>query len=223
MKQDEISKLKDKVKFLPWVGESYENGISYNENGELMYGTENSGKKILVLGESHYCANAKDAKDNNLTQKIITDFIDDNNAFEPYKNTLTKFSRAMTGNAEDARSTLWNSIAFYNYIQEAMSNPRESPSNKSYDESSEAFFAILDILQPDYVIAWGIRLYNYLPPKGKQGKDIDVDDEYSLETWVYTNSSNKEIPVLGIYHPSAGFAWSYWHNIIVNFIRDYHG
>lgn len=222
LKEQKKIMLEAGVKFLPWVGENYQSGLSYSKEGKLVFGTsENSGKKILVLGESHYCENEADAKDD-LTQKIIEDYIDPDGIHEPYKNTYTKFSRAMTGKLQEDKSRLWNSIAFYNYIQEAMSNPRESPSNNSYSESSKAFFTILDILQPDYVIAWGIRLYNYLPPKGKQGKDIDVDDDYSLETWVYTNSSDKEIPVLGIYHPSSGFAWSYWHNAIVNFIRDYH-
>lgn len=41
------------VKFLPFVGEDYDQGISFDEEGKLVL--EGQGKKVLVLGESHYC------------------------------------------------------------------------------------------------------------------------------------------------------------------------
>ena len=45
------------VKFLPFVGDQYEDGISFNDNGELVLGKiENPGKKVLDRGECHYCA-----------------------------------------------------------------------------------------------------------------------------------------------------------------------
>ena len=48
--------LKEKgVKFLPMVGNNFENGLAYNNQGELLLNdNEYVRKKLLVLGESHY-------------------------------------------------------------------------------------------------------------------------------------------------------------------------
>ena len=47
------------IRFKPWVGDKYAIGIvGYDADGKIIYGTENHiGKRLLVLGESHYCAN----------------------------------------------------------------------------------------------------------------------------------------------------------------------
>ena len=47
------------IRFKPWVGDRYGCGIvGYDADGKIIYGTENHiGKRVLVLGESHYCAN----------------------------------------------------------------------------------------------------------------------------------------------------------------------
>ena len=38
------------VRFLPWIGKDYDKGLSYDNEGNLILGTEkNPGKKILVL------------------------------------------------------------------------------------------------------------------------------------------------------------------------------
>ena len=100
----------ESVSFLPWVGENYESGIKgYNEDG-VIYGTEDDpGKRILVLGESHYCADPNDAKEG-LTREILEDFVYSKSEHEPYKNTYIKFERALAGRVidEEERKKLWN-------------------------------------------------------------------------------------------------------------------
>lgn len=39
------------VKFLPFVGDNYEDGISFDKDGKLVLAEECPGKKVLVLGE----------------------------------------------------------------------------------------------------------------------------------------------------------------------------
>ena len=51
-----------KINFLPWVGEHY------NTTGF-------AGKRILALGESHYCDKASDARPD-ITGKVIADLFD---------------------------------------------------------------------------------------------------------------------------------------------------
>ena len=67
------------IQFLPWVGRDYVRGIN--------------GKHVMVLGESHYCANNEEAVPG-ITQDVISGYIDSSNDFEGWMNTYTKFIRA---------------------------------------------------------------------------------------------------------------------------------
>lgn len=193
------------VHFLPWVGENYKKGIC--------------GRRVLVLGESHYCAKPEDDTPY-ITREVIADLLDLGSEHEAYKNTYTKFERALAGKVLDwhGKSELWNSVIFYNFVQTPMSGPRKSPSVKEFQDSFAAFFKVLEQYHPDCVIAWGKRLYDHLPPSGHQGKTVLLPDGTSLETWVYVLSDGKSVGVLPIQHPSSGFSWDFWHEAIMGFL-----
>lgn len=195
------------VHFLPWVGENYEKGIC--------------GRKVLVLGESHYCAKPEDDTPY-ITREVIADLLDLGSEHEAYKNTYTKFERALAGKVLDwyGKSELWNSVIFYNFVQTPMSGPRTSPSVKEFQDSFAAFFEVLEQYHPDCVIAWGKRLYDHLPPSGHQGKAVLLPDGTSLETWAYVLSDGKCVGVLPIQHPSSGFSWDFWHSVIRSFLLE---
>ena len=207
------------VHFLPWVGSGYENGIGYDEYGFIQYGMpEKKGKKVLVLGESHYCADEKDAIPD-LTRLIIEDFIQKNTKFEAYKNTYIKFERALAGKILDIekgeREILWNHVAFYNYVQKAITAPRFAPYPEQFIASEGAFWEVLSLYRPDIVIVWGKRLYINLPQKGMQGKDVIIrNGEYENETWIY-ELENKKITIFPIASPSSAFRPSFWCEFIV--------
>lgn len=206
------------VHLLPWVGSEYENGINYDENGIIQYGTpEKKGKRVLVLGESHYCARKEDVKPD-LTRNIIKDFIDPNSKFEPYKNTYTKLERALAGKSDiekGEREMLWKHVIFYNYVQEALTAPRFAPCTEQFIVSEEAFWEVLSLYNPDIVICCGKRLYINLPQQGMQGEDVIIENgEYETETWVYT-LKKKEITLLSIHSPSSAFEPFFWHEFIV--------
>lgn len=133
-----------KVKFYPWIGKNW--GVSFG------------GKLILVLGESHYCASPADAYPG-MTWDIIKDLFDPNSPHEPYKNTYTKFAKALSGKFDRMtiadKEELWESVAFYNYIQEPLTGPRTAPSDAQFKASEEAFEEVVDTWQPDVIIAWG--------------------------------------------------------------------
>lgn len=233
-KQSILKKLEEmEVSFLPWVEvEEYLNGIFYDKDGNLQYGDTNcKGKRVLVLGESHYCANETDAN-LYLTQRVIEDLISPQTLaewkekWEYYKNTYTKFERALVGkkvSVGDEKQSLWKHVAFYNYVQRALTGPRKRPTASDFNDSKAAFFAVLDVLEPDFVIAWGKRLYANLPNEGQQGKDIEIEVDgkhYSYETWIYTITSGKQIPVLGIRHPASAFSWKFWIHVIRAFLQS---
>ena len=207
---------KEGVKYLPWIGDKYEDGIYYNEKGELRYGN-GKGKKVLVLGESFYWDDEDDGSAKMFVPELIEDFINPQSEFLPYKRTFIKFERAMAGrelNKEESKE-FWEHVMFYNYVQEPLQGTRMSPTEEQYANSRDALFSLLNVMAPDYFIVWGMRLYNNLPQEGVQGFDIEETGD-SYETWIYEVEA-KRFPFMAIYHPSTGFDWFYWHKLIVEF------
>ncbi len=192
--------------FLPWVGSNYAKGIN--------------GNKIMILGESHYCESIDDATEN-MTHTIIEDLYDEASEHEPYKNTYTKFERAIVGHnlSFAEKKNLWNSVMFYNFVQKPMSGPRVRPSSSDFSESSDFFMEVLDKYQPDFVLVWGNDLYNNLPRKGYQLDDLEIDNGDSFEVWCYELNSGHRVKVLKTTHPSAAFQPDYWHKVIKEFIK----
>ena len=222
IKDEQIDKeLQGKgVKFLPFVGDNYEHGISFDKDGNLVLGTkENPGKKVLVLGESHYCdEELSDEELSSFTRDVLDSYL---NSEERYRwmSTFVKFERALSNtvtNVEDSKS-IWNHLIFYNYLQLLLRGARMAGDSEDYEEAKTPFFAILKQYQPDYIIVWGRRLFDNLPyENGVEGKCMPI---ININSWSY-KIGDKMIKVLPIYHPSVGFSWDYWHKIIVVFFSD---
>lgn len=194
------------VKFLPWVGDRYQ--IGWNE------------RRILVLGESHYCLSPEEAVPQ-ITNRVMTDLLDANSEHESYKNTFTKFGNALMGKplSFDEKKAFWHSVLFYNYVQVPLPAARIAPTEEEFAISETAFFEVFDTYHPDYIIVWGKRLYNHLPCKGYQLPDLTLSDNDDIETWAYETASSHVVQVLPITHPSAGFASDYWHEAMQAFIN----
>ncbi len=194
------------VKFPPWVGKQYDKGVW--------------GRRVMALGESHYCASPDEATPE-ITRDVIKDLLNPGSEHEGYKNTYTKFERALAGKALsfDEKVAVWHSIIFYNYVQVSISGARVSPTAQDFLLSEGAFFEVLEEYRPDRVIAWGKRLYNNLPQKGYQLSDIIVATGDKIETWAYETVGGHVVQVLPITHPSSGFVWEYWHEVIKAFIN----
>ena len=209
---------KEGVKFLPWIGDKYEEGIYYDENGERQYGTD-KGKKVLVLGESFYWGEEEEdssegEENENDASRFVIDLIngllDDNPEYN--LRTFKRFENALTGNKECDRMDLWNHLVFYDYVQEPLTYPRLSPTEKQFTDSEKSFWNVIEACKPDIIIAWGLRLYNHLPQEGEQGTDIGYGDD-SIETWIYKDS----IRVIPIIHPAAPmFSIKKWNKILNN-------
>ncbi len=218
-KEQKLEELRQKgVKFLPWIGDKYDEGIYYDKDGILCYGN-GQGKKVMVLGESFYWGEDEfsgevDDKASMFVYDLIKQVISENPEFNT--RTFTRFENAIAYENDDrdwdsvGRKNFWNHLIFYDYVQEPLIYPRSSPTEKEFKNSEEAFWNVLEILQPDIIIAWGMRLYNHLPRKGKRGKTIEGED-YILETWIY----KERIRVIPIVHPAAPmFSTKRWYDII---------
>ena len=212
------------VRFLPWIGKDYDKGLSYDKDGKLILGTdENPGKKILVLGESHYIEDYDpDVDIRHFTRDVIFNYVDLDAPFQRWMNTFTKFIRALYGEEYDRAQSagLFNHLAFYNYLQVPISGPRMAGSNDDYEQAQEPFFNLLEekMIEPDVVIIWGNRLWKYLP----DSHGFDWYKEYTQDDDTHRSGkyvvNGKDVVLIPIYHPSVGFSYEYWNKVICHLL-----
>ena len=210
------------INFEPWVGKNY-------------FSSGLNGMKILVLGESHYCKNElkpnercfpfcrkENMKSDCFSQTIdvVSNFVYDY-AGEGYLQTFLCFERAVIGKelSQQEREDFWNGVIFYNYIQFSQSGPRIAPQQEHWAHSELALKELLEEYMPDYIIAWGARLYGGLPDWGGVGSKIYINETDCTDVWTYT-INGKEIPMLKVHHPSSpsGKSWPYWHEFYKKFL-----
>jgi len=185
------------LKYLPFVGRDYAKGIN--------------GKKVMVMGYSIYGERPEDAAPTAVQDRVRMYLDDKNVPFDSWMNTYTKFIRALSGEeiSRGGSSEWWNKILFYSFIQEPLTGARKDPTPEQQKAAAAPFETILKQYKPDVVIAWGKDLYNATPALGGcDGPSIDGN-----ATWQYNIAGHKTI-LLDMTHPSAGYAWTYWHDII---------
>ncbi len=202
--------MKD-VKFEPWKGKNY-NTSGFN------------GKKILVIGESFYCSE-EDAVAT-LTTKIVKDYLairkgECRENKGGWTNTYLKFERSLIGKETTPKESreIWDSIAFYNYLQVPMSGARESGFTIDYKNAENAFFEVINELQPDLIIVWGVgKLFNNLPEdRWTWDKPLNVEG-WDIQNGFYQLDNKKQVRCVAVYHPSTGYQWDWWHKVISRFL-----
>lgn len=198
-----------KVFFKPWIGKDYPEGGIF-------------GKRILALGEAHLCGGcpecgrefAEECEDMR-TPDIVRFYLDNHRGV--WSRTFRKFERVLSGGCTDNDDSMriWESIAFYNYVQVALSAARTSPTDEDYAAAEEPFFEVINELRPDLIIAWGkTRLYGGMTGRyWEPGEYISVDGLVA-PTGFYTLTDGTKVKIVWISHPSSGFSPEKWHNVI---------
>jgi len=202
------------VFFEPWEGKQYQTGGIF-------------GKKILVLGESHYCGECKQCGikyyphcDNINTNGLIEQYL--SGVKDNWTPTFLKFERSLVNKEttlEDSNK-IWNSIAFYNYLQVAKDESRQAGTKEEYTEAEQPFWEVLECLQPDLIIVWGMRLYRYLPWTNWIESDDIIIDGYSIPNGYYQLPCGKKIRVIPIWHPSTGYSWDWWYKVLSTELKN---
>jgi hypothetical protein len=212
------------VFFKPYVGKNY------SEKGYL-------GKKLLILGESHYCSGIQD-KDcqcgkaekclqspecEDFTNEVLNRFLDYKKGLcesETWMTTFTRFTNIFLGEQVSNEKLLefWDNLMFYNYVQKAMIGSRTSPQEQDFEVSENAFFEILEEYKPDLIIVWGARLEERLPQKHKTLSDFEILNEAGHK-FHYYEVVGKRIPAYAIYHPSSSSFSYYYHDFLKEVLR----
>lgn len=141
---------KSTVRFAPWVGAHYERGI----HGlrilvvcESHYGAKEHERptatpevlKALALGQKHPQATAKLRQHAHFT-KIMASIL----------NARKHFSKA-------DRSEFWQSIAYYNFVQEFLPGIRKPPSAAAWEKGEQSFTEVLEVLAPELIVCFSKR------------------------------------------------------------------
>ena len=173
--------------YKPWIGDRY---------GEQR-------PKLLLLGESHYGA---DADKPDATIKNTQLFVDGEMNHRFWTSTM----KVVLGpNSPTSRGEFWNDVAFYNYVQESVGDePGDRPSKQQFRDSEAAFFSVLDDLTPQAILVLGKTLWLNMPDAGERSHRGPTLDAAGVpqDSWIYTHRDGVALTTW-IRHPSRFFAW----------------
>ena len=200
--------MESKIYFQPFVGKDYANGGIF-------------GKRIMVLGESHYITD--DSGSPSFTNEIVDWHLDPKKPrSNPFLRTFVKFERTLIGEdaGQEERVEIWNSLLFYNYLQVPMGGPREAGTFDDYQQAAAPFYEVIERYQPEHIIVWGYRLWDHLPRERWEDGESIVVNGTSVPTGYYTMTNGKKVKVLAMYHPSSpAYEKAFWHRVISEFLK----
>lgn len=196
-----------KVFFKPWVGNKYGKSDSIFT------------KKILVLGDSHYIDEAGDIVVNgepcDFTTDVMLDYLDPNLKGR-WKSTFTKFMNSFVSNSKHSdidRIELWNSVAFYNYLQIPAGSLSRQTQHYDYSQDTDrsAVLEVINELGPDIIVSWGNKVWDAMPENLGYGNGF-ASELYSNCCFIYP-FKQRELKLIGITHPSTSYNLSYWASV----------
>jgi hypothetical protein len=200
---------KTPLQFMPWFGQSYSAGIEVGD------GHAARRLKLLILGESHYGA----PKALGFTRYILRSQWGDESvkagAKIEYFRRIAELVVGSTRLEADGLENFYQSVAFYNYVQESMATSSQRPTAPQYEAGYTAFLKVADALQPDLILVTGFTLWDHLPdyhadtrPDGleklPQVPQRPVDSTRRLlEIWRLRGTRDCQPMVFPVCHPSA--------------------
>lgn len=210
----------DGLRWIPWVGDNYENASC----------------KVLLVGESVYASNAS------VDPGEHYDNINSNPDYVRVRNVewwageggQAKFPKNIydiltMSNPNMTKDKFWNGVAFTEVIQEAIPDSKDrSRTENQFVKGLLSLYKTIEILSPDIVIFFGSSAMmndNYLPSKKVLGEDAV---ECQFIDYVYASSRkyplreilNCGVRYIGLPHPSLPTMSSNdnkkeWHNLLI--------
>ncbi|AWC25280.1 hypothetical protein CO731_04775 [Aminobacter sp. MSH1] len=195
--------------FQPWIGDSY-------DAPDNMF----DGKRVLVIGESHYASEHE-------IGSIVPDMTNDvmrmyaSGKRERWMRTLDNVAWTVSGKGrgelerEGKRGefSVWNSMAFYNYIPVVLADDARSdrPTAELFRSGMEPFEKVILKHQPDILVICGYGLFPWIisnhysecagDPWSFRGEWIDIPRQ-------------QPIRAVRMIHPSTAFSPKKWNPVI---------
>lgn len=145
------------IRFLPWVGGSFEHGLSLVDQGEHV--------KVLIVGESHYLDGSHDDNgEKTFTNDVVRNYLTPKGqqSWKPSK-FWTVLGRTIAGRDTYSRIQFWNEIAYYVFVQDfAGDGPRQRPTDQMWKDSYPQFSEVIEKLAPQKVIILGDATWRHV-------------------------------------------------------------
>lgn len=202
------------VRFLPWIGDNYKNG------GGVFR------QRTLILGGSHYSDEYESFQNPELrqewatfTNEVVEYYLDDNIRGK-WKGTYSRFVNSVYGDTTDLdrRRNFFESVVFYNYLQDVAGGGPTEAHRYDYNEPRhfQAFTEVIETLRPEVVISWGYKAWNALPNDWGFGpavvsKGIELEaggKSFDIYDYPYRGT---DIRLVGVHHPSIGYDVGFHH------------
>lgn len=192
------------VFFKPWIGRGYR-------------GADMFGRRVMILGESHYEGKKSGPPAPDWTRRYIRYQMTGERTRAFWTHIVSAFIGHTPELAE--KRAFWRSVAFYNYVQQSAGNgPRIRPTREMWRDGEPGFAKVLSKYKPQVLIVLGYELWRNLAPlDGVPGKPIAGSKQ--PETWRYPFADGEICLAYGIKHPSSGFTGSDWRPHILEVIR----
>lgn len=216
----------EKLKWLPWVGKEY---------CHLPVG-----KKLLIVGESHYIPSIeqswyKDVETRGFTRQFILSQIPNNDM----EKVLLNFQKILLSDepSGEQKFKLWDSISYYNFIQKALASSKQEdrPTPMDFEDGWYNFFKLIDILNPDFCLFGGVAATYYSDKFMETARENEFTYDNGIVKVDFLSSgvsarkvsiskNGKVLPILFILHPTSWqhpFKSSDWRKCIDQQMGDY--
>jgi hypothetical protein len=200
------------VYFRPWIGRDY--------------GNSSWGLRVLIVGESHYEYEPARWQDGSLmpqetTQHIIGDLIGpekERRAHWTKLATLFLGERPPNQPPTGPMFEFWHSVAYFNFVQEAVGIDNQfKATDEMFASSCPAFPQVLAQSKPDFVLVTSRKVWSYLAP---DLTPLRTAWNRGSEITVMTASRGSSM-FMGLPHPrSAQFGNArHWHPAIMEALK----
>jgi hypothetical protein len=168
--------------YLPWAGKLYESGYRH-------------GKRLLIMGESHY-GDAYKLATRHWTKEHFA-----RNSYRFW----TTLERVVEGRELDtsARRRFWERVAFSNIIQEPLGGPGDLPTNAHWLRGRKAFREIIFWTRPDLILVFTKRGFNQIPDRTEfpGSRDVALISPNKQPAYMYFVEPGYKILAGSLNHP----------------------
>jgi len=157
----------------------------------------------MIVGESHYGSEEWTQDSPSFTKNAVQDW-----AVDRGSHFFTKIASLCIGKPPiDAmeRLNFWESVAFYNYIQEFVGEaPRTRPTAQMWFRSWTPFKAVLNTLKPQLILVLGRQNWYNMPQLGGTAGEplVGLGNPYA-DTWLYPTDPGEHAVAFHVSHPSS--------------------
>ena len=189
--------------FQPWVGDQY-------ETSKLM-----GGKRVMLLGESHYEWLDGQTLGINATQNSI-----ENGIAGKKQRFRTRVAATFLGHLpiiDSERHDFWHSIVFANYVPVSVGRGANAePTEEMWEAGVARFAELIKTHTPDFLVVLGHALWQRMHytfvMDGHAERHQNAVNEW--RTWRYRYANGKSLFACATKHPSRNYNYKHWHPFI---------